>query len=753
MFSNISPLKKKSIMFRVLVVLALLLGSSNILFSAETRIMPNLLGDRSLERTGFQQAGPYSPEFDVRTDFVMPYGISDPAIATIADWAKANYVLHLMTGVSWGHYQDFLDGQFDGLTHWDDAQCDPAGNRILHDPTTPYMVPSIAFSRYLESGLKKTVDSGVLAVHLEEPEFWARAGFSDSFKREWQIYYNEPWVRPDSSCDAQYRASKLKQYLYRRMLDRLCGSLKEYSLVKHNRPVRFYVPTHSLLSYTQWSLVSPESSLLDLPGIDGMISQTWTGTARTPNTYQGVTAERTFETGYLEYCNMQEMVRGTEKRMYFLHDPIEDNPKYDWNDYRKNYICTLISSLMQPDVWYYEVCPWPGRVFNGRYPAGDPNAEPIPGDYATMLNVVFQQLRDMDQPEVSWEQGTDGIGVFLGDSAMFQRAELAFREGTVKEPTDPTRPTRAEVSHFSGFYGLTLPLLKHGIPVRAVQLDNALRFPGYLDRYKILVLSYEFQKPLHPGVHAVLADWVSRGGTLVYVGAETDPFHSAKDWWNLAPQDFGTPTEHLMQSLSLERTPNDGTYTFGKGSVVVVRKHPAYFSRSKESADELRSIVRNCVAKQGQQLIERNHFLLRRGPYVIAATLNESVSEESLVLKGKFLDLLEADLPIKSEVAVAPGTQAWLLDLAKVTAPAPALLAGAGRIESWIPAADSLTYVISTPLNTETVVRLLLPKAPKSVAIDGQAADGSAFSWDAGSSTLLLRHPGNPKGVAVAIGW
>ena len=87
---------------------------------------------------------------------------------------------------------------------------------------------------------------------------------------------------------------------------------------------------------TLWGqeIVSPESSLLDLPGIDGYIAQVWTGTSRTENTYEGETKERTFETAYLEYGVMQELVRGTNRRMWFLADPIEDNPRHDWNDYR-----------------------------------------------------------------------------------------------------------------------------------------------------------------------------------------------------------------------------------------------------------------------------------------------------------------------------------------------------------------------------------------------------------------------------------
>jgi len=719
----------------------------------EKSFAPNLLRERSLEHTGFQHAGPYNTRSDLRTDFVMPYGISDGTIATLKDWQAADYVLHLMTGVAWGDYTDYLDGIFDGTEHWDDAQCDAADKQVLHGPRVPYMVPSIAFGRYLEDRLKKTIDAGVVAVHLEEPEFWAFAGFSEGFKREWQIYYNEPWIRPDSTCDAQYRASKLKYYLYRRMLDRLCSSLKEYSLAKYNRPVRFFVPTHSLVSYSQIRMVSPESSLLDLPGVDGLIAQIWTGTSRAPNAYQGVTKERTFESGYLEYCNMQEMTRGTGKRVYFLHDPVEDDPRHDWNDYRTNYICTLIASLLQPDVHYYEVCPWPDRVMNGKYPAGDPNAVGISEDYATTLMITFNQLRDMDQGDVSWEQGTDGIGVLFGDSAMFQRAEPAVRDGKMKDKNsgDVTRPSEAEIARFNSFFGLTIPLVKHGVPVRVVQLDNLLRYPGYLDRYQVLFLSYEFQKPLHPATHQVLADWVRKGGTLIYIGADTDPFHLARDWWNSGSQNYAAPSEHLLETLGLDRNAPEGNSAFGKGNITVVRKHPAYFSRSVDAGNELRQLAKTAIEKKGKKFIERNYFLLRRGPYLIAATMNESCSDEPLQLKGRFIDLLDAKLPVKNEVTVDPGTQAWLIDLDKVTAPAPALLSAAGRVENWTQTEAGVTYTITTPSEVNVVARLLLPAKPKSVKISGQPVVEPQYQWDEDSATLLIQHRSAIEGVSVAI--
>ena len=110
-----------------------------------------------------------------------------------------------------------------------------------------------------------------------------RAGYSAGFKREWKAYYKEDWQPPHSSPDAQYRASQLKYYLYRRALKQIFDFVHAYNK-QTGKHVRCYVPTHSLINYAQWNIVSPESSLMQV-GADGYIAQTWTGTARTPNMY------------------------------------------------------------------------------------------------------------------------------------------------------------------------------------------------------------------------------------------------------------------------------------------------------------------------------------------------------------------------------------------------------------------------------------------------------------------------------------
>lgn len=66
--------------------------------------------------------------------------------------------------------------------------------------------------------------------------------------------------------------------------------------------------------------MSPEAALINIPTVDGYIAQIWTGTSREANVYEGVYKERTFETAYLEYGVMQELVKGTGRRMWFLND-------------------------------------------------------------------------------------------------------------------------------------------------------------------------------------------------------------------------------------------------------------------------------------------------------------------------------------------------------------------------------------------------------------------------------------------------
>ena len=373
--------------------------------------------DRSEERTGYQSGNNITDTVDNQCDFVMVYRLEESTESRIKQFREKGYVIHLMTGISWGRYCDYLDGEYDGINHWDEAQTDRFGNMIMHSHRVPYIVPTLSFTDYITEKLKKAVDFGVEAIHVEEPEFWDRAGYSEAFKREFELYYKKPWEAPHSGVDARYKCARLKAYLFTRTIDRLSSSLKAYAKIKYNRDLRFYVPTHSLINYTQWKIVSPEGKLADIPGVDGCIAQVWTGTSREKNWFEGELKERTFETAYLEYGVMQELVKGTGRQMWFLHDPIEDNPVYDWNDYRTNYLKTVTASLLHPKINTYEISPWPNRVFEEKYPKNSPDAQSIPDDYATLLNNMYNTLGTIEPGE---EKGLK-VGILTGDCELYQR--------------------------------------------------------------------------------------------------------------------------------------------------------------------------------------------------------------------------------------------------------------------------------------------------------------------------------------------
>ncbi|QGH32681.1 hypothetical protein GI584_00740 [Gracilibacillus salitolerans] len=722
------------------------------------------------EKTGFQERVAYHPSIDLRTDFVMVYGIDGSMPTRIREWKEQGYVVHLMTGVSWGEYQNYLYGQVDGRDHWDEAQKNRFGETISHGKDVPYMVPTVAYTNYLTKRIKVAVDAGVEAIHLEEPEFWVEGGYSEAFKREWKIFYKEPWMPPHESVDAQYRASKLKAFLYKRCLDRLCTELKEYAQVKYQRDLRFYVPTHSLINYTQWRIVSPQSQLLSLPTIDGYIAQVWTGTSRTPNVYNGVTKERTFETAYLEYGIMQELARGTERRMWFLHDPIEDNPNYDWDDYKNNYFKTLVASLFHPDVFHYEISPWPNRIFNRSYPSKDGKGkEPIPSSYATSLLIIINALRDFEQDSVEWGGSMDPIGVMLSDTTMFQRNHPEISGEDTSRKYDGTeiemlKGSKAkELLHWSEFYGLTLPFLKVGIPVRPVQLDNIRRFSSYLNNYQTLILSYEFMKPESPDIHLGLSQWVQNGGCLIYVGDGSDDYHQVREWWNTEGADYANPAEHLFETLGVEHKSVQDIHHVGKGVVSILPTHPKECTQNTQNAQLLKDIVRKSMEVSGQSQVspkkvwkEKNYLLMKRGPYVISSVMDESINKDPLHLQGLYVDLFDHNLMIRDEVIVQPGNQSLLYDLNYHTVQTDIqVIASSSRIENVANNGNEFEILTKGPQSVPGVSRIRCANKPITIQIDKEQNNYTEmnFDWDVRSNTLLIHYENNPNGVKIKIAF
>jgi len=698
--------------------------------------------EREPGKTSIQIHSTWTPRKDFQTDVAMIYGIDGTFEQRLKSFKDQGYRTEMMTGVAWGNYQDYVDGAWDGVNHMDDAQVRRDGTRVMHDPSTPYFVPSATYREYLKQKLAKAIDAGAEAVYLEEPEFWAFAGYSEGFKREFKKYYGEPWVAPHESVDARFRVDQLKYMLYRDTLAELFAFCKRYAREHGKGAVRCYVPTHSLISYSYIQMVSPMGSLMSIPDADGYIAQVWTGTARAPNTYRGITKERTFEMAYFEYAQMVSMVRPSGRTCYLLCDPIEDDPNHGWDDYEANYKRTLVAALMQSDAWHYEVAPWPDRVFERDYfatevearkrnQANPPSRVPISSSYAKVLLACFNELADMDpKGNVRWDSGSRGVGVLISDSMMFQRV-------------DPTPSDR----HLGNFFGLGMPLLKRGMPAKVVQLET-LEHAESLKDVDVLLMTYEGMKPMKREYHERLARWVRDGGRLVIVDDFADPYNKARGWWNEGGMHYASPGEHLLEVLGVPANGKPGTYAFGNGQVTWARESPAALSHRKDGDEAIAELVRKSIGKDWRT---QGHLILHRGDFVVAANMDETSSAGgNVTIPGNYVDLFDPNLGVVRDPEIVVGE----VKLYRVIDGKPGVLASSSRVRDVKVNGHRLSFTSRGPLATECTTRLALPRKPGRVEVrNGNEPVKFKEEWDESSQTLAITYSSLATDLDVICEW
>ena len=702
------------------------------------------------EKTAFQTSSKWLPEIDIRADIAIVYGVNgNPSdhnkVETFEEraksWEDRGYNTHFMTGIAWGSYQDYFLGKWDGVNHLGEGQVQQNGDTIWHGRNVPYIVPSTPFTNYIkEKVIERVIDAGITSIYLEEPEFWARGGYSSAFKKAWQDYYGFAWRPQHESPENTWLANKLKYNLYFNILKEVSAYAKAYGKQK-GFDVKVYVPTHSLVNYSSWSIVSPEASLASLPGIDGYIAQVWTGTSREPTYFNGLKKERTFENAFLEYGSMVSMTAPTGRKMFFLTDPIEDRRK-TWEDYKQNYQATFAAKLLYPSVANYEVMPWPERIYTAPYEVAGSNKKIlIPKSYSTQMQVMINALNQMPVSENN-VSGSSGIGVLMGNSLMFQR--LPTHDGY----DDP---------QFSNFYGQTLPLLKRGVPVETVHMEN-LGYSETLSNIKVLVVSYSNMKPNSPIVHQQLAEWVKKGGVLIYVGKDQDPYQKVMEWWNTDGKKYNAPSEHLFELLNINPI-EQGKFKVDKGSVFIIRKDPKEFVLEAHGDQKYLNVVTQAYEQEAKagKLKLKNNFFLQRGPYQIISVLDENITKTSYQSKGPVMDLFAPNLPILSEKNTLPGSQSFLYDLSYIkNTNQPQVLASASRIYKEENTKNGYAFNAKSPENTINSMRVLIPKEPRRIEILNSKNQGTISfekTWDSASKTLWLQFDNSPDGIKVNIEW
>src|SRR5699024_5220504 len=111
------------------------------------------------------------------------------------------------------------------------------------------------------------------------------------------------------------------------------------------------------------------------------------------------------------------------------------------------------------------------------------------------------------------------------------------------------------------------------------------------------------------------------------------------------------------------------------------------------------------------------------------------------------IDLYNPQLPILHSKKIKPGEQGLFLDLNRVQDKnKPQVLAAASRAYNEKRKAHSYSYIAKSPIHTTNISRILLPKKPKSLLVNGEMQLDMA-QWDPQSMTYLLKFENNPDGV------
>ena len=724
--------------------------------------------------TTVQNAGYYDGSNDIPTDAVMVYADNVNSSQGLLDsWANnlGGRKLCMMISANRSNSDEYY-AQYGGTD--DNLQRNKNGNLI--STTVGYRVPTQNFIDYKWEIIQKhcTDYPQMDTVVLEEPELWQSAGYSNAFKAEWQTYYGEAWQDPSSSTANQYKASKLKVYLWERFLNTLATRTKQQF-----PGVKILVATHSVNSYNAIGMIAGTGHYTELESIDGVIGQTWSDTSVNEIPYAGGNVRRVFESGYVGYASYVDTLTD-DQILYTLADPFSDAGTESWDFYKDVYEQSVVSQLLQQDIQRFQETIWLNRSFSSN----------VPADYRTMQLGIFTALKELSGKASALYGGTAGIGVALSDSLSWQ-----YGSGTMADDNTGT-----------GFYGMTVPLIEKGIPITIPSLEQ-VKTAADLAGLKVLILSYDCQKPLSPATNQAIADWVTAGGVLLYLGGKDDYSSLSGTWWKDAGKTpmtdlfarlglTGVSTGNVLSGSSLSWKGESGfgsnlngaslssanrsySYHFsgsgfttilkagllgnynlgiqadaGQGKVIAVGLPSSIYGTSSKGPDMLRDLVKYAVSFTDSSYLESDLMAIQRGNYIAA----QATGPDQL-LNGPFLDLFDESLSIVGQKRIPSGSHAFLKDISVYqTAGTPRLVHTGGLLQGSVSETTAATtFTVTGPDNSLFSTRILgNGKTPQQISVTAGGKEYHEYysQWDNASGSLLLGIDGEASTVlTVTVTW
>lgn len=681
-------------------------------------------------KTVFQTNTGYDERLAIAVDGVIVHRHGGEFTQAMKSWEQNGFTVGRMFFADSDAANAYWTGKWDGTEHREDVERDREGKVVKCSGVRPYMLPTDGWTRYLEEMTDVSLAAGAAAILPEEPLAHVFTGYEKSFAELWLDRYGKAWEPQHASARARFLTAQLKNELYIKLEERLLKRTLQFEKTS-GKNTAFILPIHSLYSNIAAQLVAPLGTSTNLDGIDGYIGQIWMGPVNWALGCYDSPRKDFFTSAYVLYDYFTQLTVESDKKLWLLVDPVEDNPNHEWSEFAQWYKHCIAAMLLMDDVDSYEIMPWPDRIFLPGYGTG--GGTPAPEAYRITILAVTQALQEMPLG-----------GTWLAHSAFGPAGDSSVSGGIGIAIADTLMWQRLEHPRLQGVYSLLLPLVERGIPVSSFILER-LDDRAYLSRFGVIVLSYESFKPTEASMNIALAEWVKAGGSLIILGGDGDELDQSKDfWWHSLG--FKSPLNHLLAQFKSE---GKAAWSFGNGWFFRDDISPRAFADPAEVERTYLPLLDSSLKKAGSEPLKApGAFLMQRGPFVIA-----HAGDAEIEIPGRLIDIFDPDLSLRENVRLTSGQSGLYRDVAEIIERSvPALLHTTHRLTSQQYEDGILRFTLRGPARTPAVVRVFLPKS-ESARITATDAEGKSVKIDIqrDGDTVRLKFPNNPKGVTVSV--